>query len=386
MIKRKYLDEMQELASFSPVIGLIGPRQVGKTTLAKEFIKKVEKDCIYIDLEKPSDYEKMNESEYYFKLHIDKCIVIDEIQIRPELFAIMRAAVDDNRVPLRFVVLGSASPDIIWDSSESLAGRISYIQMMPFSLTEVDGDYWRKHHFLGGFPESYLASSEKQSRTWLDNFIKTYIERDLPMLGLSASHLMIRRLWEMLAWQNGNLLNATAIGNSLGLSNHSIRRYIDFLEGAFMVRSLEPFAANIKKRIVKSPKIFISDTGLLHRLLRINSYDELLGMPVLGASFEAYVLQQILAEKSTDLEVFFYRTHAGTEIDFVLAKAMKPVACIEVKYSSAPKISKSLMIGIEDLKTSNNYIVVPDSELFNKTHHITVCGINGFIKHILPAL
>ncbi|TVR75947.1 MAG: ATP-binding protein [Chitinophagaceae bacterium] len=380
MIKRRCLDELIELGKFNPVIGIIGPRQVGKTTLAKQFIQIIEKKCIYIDLEKPSDFEKMNEAEIYFQGHQDKCIIIDEIQTRPELFPLIRASVDEQREPLRFIILGSASPDIIRDSSETLAGRISYIELNPLSFSELKEINWQRHHFFGGFPNSILNTNDKQSKRWLDDFIKTYIERDLPLLGLSASPVLVRRLWEMLAWQNGNLLNATSIGKSLGLTNHTIKKYIQFLEGAFMVKTLEPYSSNVKKRIVKSPKIFISDTGILHRLMRINHFDELLGMPFLGASFESYVLQQVLSEKPDDLDVYFYRTHTGTEIDLLLTKAMKPVSAIEIKFTSAPKITKGFHQGIKDLKTKHNYIIVPESEKYPLKHHVSVCGLKVFLE------
>jgi predicted AAA+ superfamily ATPase len=386
MIKRKYFSKLEELGAYFPAIGILGPRRVGKTTLVKQFIDTLSEPHIYLDLEKPSDYEKLNEAELYFSQHSDKCLVLDEIQIRPELFAIIRAAIDENKKPLRFILLGSASPDLIRNSAESLAGRISYLHIQPFSLVELANENPTKHHFRGGFPESYLAPEDKLSIAWLEAFIKTYIERDLPLLGLPASPILTRRFWEMLAWQNGQLFNASNIGKSLGVSYHTVKTYLDFIEGAFMVKTIHPFVANIKKRLVKSPKIYISDTGLLHRLLRINDYDQLLGMPNLGASYEAYVLQQILAEKPGDLDVYFYRTHNGTEVDFVLARANQAVATIEVKFTSSPSASKSLKQGIADLKTANNYIVVPKSESFQKSAQIKVSSLFDFLTNELPAL
>jgi uncharacterized protein len=328
----------------------------------------------------------MNEAEIYFSSRTNKCIIIDEIQIRPELFSIIRSAVDEYRVPLRFIILGSASPDIIRNSSQSLAGRVGYIELKPFSLLELNNTTWQQLHFLGGFPESILTKNEQQATRWLNDFIKTYIERDFPLLGLSVSSVTIRRLWEMVSWQNGNLLNASSIGQSLGFSNHTIKKYIDFLESAFMINTLSPFAVNVKKRVVKSPKIYLADTGVLHRLMRVNSYDELLGMPFLGASFESFVLQQIKAEKPNDLELFFYRTHAGAEIDFVITKAMKPIASIEVKYSSAPKVSKGFYNGIEDLKTQLNYIIIPESEPYKLKSGALVIGIKEFLSSELEKI
>jgi predicted AAA+ superfamily ATPase len=386
MIKRKYFSELLELGSYFPAIGILGPRQVGKTTLVKQFLAQLNGPSIYLDLEKPSDFEKLNEAELYLSQHEDKCVVIDEIQLRPELFPLLRASIDENRKPLRFILLGSASPDLIRNSAESLAGRISYLQMQPFSLVELANENQTAHHFRGGFPQSYLAPNESLSISWLESFIKTYIERDLPLLGLPASPSITRRLWEMLAWQNGSVFNASAIGKSLALNYHTVKTYLDFIEGAFMVKTIPPFTSNMKKRLVKSPKIYISDTGVLHRLLRINTYDQLLGMPNLGASFEAFVLQQILAEKPRDLDVYFYRTHNGTEVDFVLARASKAVAAIEVKYTASPTVSKSLIQGITDLQTMKNYIVVPNSESFFKSEYIKVCGLYDFLKIELATL
>ncbi len=385
IIDRKYNIELHQLGDFLPVIGILGPRQVGKTTLVKKYAKSINKNCIYIDLEKPSDFQKMESAELFFDANKDNCVIIDEIQIKPELFPIIRSSVDENRVPLRFIILGSATPHLIRDSSESLAGRIGYVELKPFSILELPNIDSNEHHFFGGFPESILAKTNVQSKNWLDNFIKTYIERDLPLLGLSASPQLIRRLWEMLSWQSGSLLNATAIGNSLGLTNHTINKYINFLEGTFMINRLSPFSFNAKKRIVKSSKVYIADSGLLHRLMRIDSFDELLGMPVLGASFESYVLQQIRAEKSSDLDLYFYRTHAGTEIDIVITKSLNPIASIEIKYSTNPTVTKGLKNGIEDLETKNNFFIIPKDEDYPIGKNITVCGIKIFLKKYLKS-
>lgn len=385
MIREYYISQLQKLGKYFPVIGIIGPRQVGKTTLAKQFINYIEKETLLLDLEKPSDYEKLNNPELYLKQHEDKCIIIDEVQIRPELFAILRSLIDENRVPLRFIILGSASPDIIRNTSESLAGRIAYIELMPFNLKELSGiAEIRKQHFFGGFPESILAKNSEASVLWIDNFLKTYVERDLPLLGMSANPILVRRLWEMLSWQNANVLNYSSIGKSLGITHNTVRNYIDFLEGAFLINRVQAFFVNVKKRIVKSPKIYIADTGLLHRLLRINSYDELFGNPALGASWETFVYNQISSLKNNDIDIFYYRTHAGTEIDLILVKALIPVASIEIKFSASPKVTKSLVTGINDLQTKKNFIIVPNSEDYLIRENIRVCNITDFIMKYLP--
>ncbi len=385
MIRRIYEHELEEIGEFSPVIGVLGPRQVGKTTLVRSFSTSISKDTIYLDLEKPSDVHKLKEPELYFTENQSSCIIIDEIQVMPELFGIIRSMVDEYSVPLRFIILGSASPDILRDASESLAGRISYIDLKPFSISEIPDIPLSRHHFQGGFPKSVLGK-EKQSLRWRDDFIRTYVERDLPLLGLPSSPQMTRRLWEMLAWQTGGLFNATSIGKSLGLSNHTINKYVDFLEGTFMINRLQPFSYNAKKRIVKSPKIYVSDTGVLHGLLRVNSYDQLLGHPNLGASWETFVLQQIITEKPESLDIYYYRTHAGTEVDIVLSKSLQPIAGLEVKFTATPKVSKALVNGTEDLDTSRNYIITPKEDDFPLKQNIRAIGIRSFIREVLPTL
>ncbi len=386
MIFRNQIAQLIELGDFMPVLGILGPRQVGKTTLVKEYAKQLEKDWVYLDLEKPSDARRLLDPELYFSSNQDKCIIIDEVQLKPELFPTIRAFVDENREPLRFIILGSATPHLLRQSSESLAGRVSYIELFPFSLTELPEIELQRHHFLGGFPNSVLAKKDRQSSLWLDGFIQTYVERDLPLLGMSASPQVTRRLWQMLAWQSGGLLNASSIGKSLGLTNHTINNYIDFLEGAFMVNRLPPYAANIKKRLVKAHKIYISDTGLMHRIIGLNDYDELFGSPLLGASWVTYVVQQIRAETPNDYELYYYRTYAGTEVDLVLTKGFKPTSCIEIKFSSTPSINKGFQIGIEDLGTVQNYIIVPQGEPYQLRKDVTVVGLRSFLNQILKTL
>lgn len=224
------------------------------------------------------------------------------------------------------------------------------------------------------------------AKRWLDNFISTYIERDLPLLGLPASPVTTRRLWEMLAWQNGNLLNASAFGSSLGLTHNTVIKYLEFIEGAYMFSRLLPFSVNVGKRLIRTPKAYITDTGVLHRLLRVNSYDELMGMPIMGASFEAYVFQQITAHKSEDVDLSFYRTHAGAEVDFVFTRASKVIATADAKFSTAPKLTKGTYNAMDDLGTEKNYVLVPSSDPYQLKEGITVCGVHHFVSEILPEL
>ena len=387
LIQRNITKKTREYSHIFPVLGILGPRQVGKTTFVKQLIKNICKPTLYLDLEKPSDIEKLRHPEIYLSEYQEYCVIIDEIQIKPDLFSILRSLIDANKVPLRFIILGSASPDIIRHSSETLAGRIGYIQLYPFDCMELQEKFQLEKHLLqGGFPLSFLANNKKNSTIWLNNFIKTYIERDLPQLGLSANSLLIRRLWEMLAWQSGNLINYSSIGNSLGLSNHTVNSYMDFLEGAFMIKRLPPYHFNIKKRLVKTPKIYLSDTGILLTLLRIADLDQLMGSPFLGAVWETYLLNQILANLPDNLELFFYRTHAGAEVDLVFTKGLQPVASVEIKFSYKAKITKGFQHSIADLKTPQNFIITFENDDFPAAKNIRVCTIRQFLEKYINRL
>ncbi len=385
MIKRRAEKEIKQLTGQFPVTALLGPRQVGKTTLALQVAGSIKKEVVRFDMEKPSDYDKMNNAEMLLASLQDKCVIIDEIQLRPELFSLLRPLVDEKRVPQRFIILGSASPSVVKGVSESLAGRAAYFELMPFSLPEIEKSCSMNiHHFRGGFPSSVLAKSDAESQKWLDNFIRSYTETDLQKLGIGASSVTSRKLWEMLAWQNGNLVNYSALGSSLGISYHTVKSYIDYFEGAFLVSRLQPFYANYKKRLVKSPKIYINDTGVLHRLFRLEDYEQLQGSPMAGASWEAYVLNQIKALKPSNIDLFFYRTQAGAEIDIVFVKGMKPVASAEIKFSLSPVVTPGMLSGISDMKTPDNFIIMPIKDEYPVKKNIIACGLPVFLKKYLP--
>ena len=387
MIHRTSSEKLASLARKFPIIGIIGPRQVGKTTLVKEFIKKISKESIYLDMEKPSDLEKLIDPELFLSSNKEKCVVIDEIQNKPELFPLLRAMIDENRVALRYIILGSASPELLRQSSQSLAGRIAYLELFPFNLIELNQhSELNKHHLLGGFPESILSENEQDSWEWLDNFIGTYVNRDLPQLGLRVDSITLRRLWEMIAWLNGNIINYQMIGKSLDLTIPTINSYISFFENAFLVRRLHPYHINMKKRLVKSPKIYLNDTGVLHRLLRIGDYNQLLGHTSVGASWEAYVINQLFSIKNNDIDLYFYRTHNGAEVDLVFVNALKPIATVEIKFTSTPRPSKGQINCINDLGTNKNYIVTPFSDDYLVKENIRVCSLVHFLRYYLPDL
>lgn len=294
ILERTLQPEILKRLRYYPVTGIIGSRQTGKTTLVKQISPFIDKQVIYLDLESESDYKKLEHPELYFAQHTDKCIIIDEVQHKPELFPVLRSVIDRKRQPGQFIILGSASPGMLRQSSESLAGRISYLQLHPFNFLEVHEyvaiyDHW----FTGGFPLALLSKEKSISGLWIDDFIKSYIHRDLPALGLTANPVLIRRLWTMLAHLNGQILNYAEIGRSLQMSSPTIKTYIDFFENSFLVRRLEPFFINIKKRIVKSPRIYLTDTGILHHLLNVSDFENLQANPVIGKSWEAYVINQI---------------------------------------------------------------------------------------------
>ncbi len=380
MILRKIESELLQTINYFPVAGIIGPRQVGKTTLAKKIKELISNESIYIDLENPRDLTRLSDVNIFFETNSDKCVIIDEIQLMPELFSILRSMVDLNRIPARFIILGSASPSLIRQSSQSLAGRIAYIELTGFNLTELQKGSLSKHWLRGGFPDAFLAPDIRIWKQWLDSFIKTYIERDLPMLGLNISVRTLRNLWLMVAHSQGSVVNYSNIGKSLELSSTTIKKYLDFLENAFLIRQLQPFHLNLKKRLIKAPKLFIRDTGILHNLLNISNAEELEGTPIKGNSWEGYVIEQILQTISADYHAYFYRTYQGAGCDLVLTKSSKPVFAIEIKYSAAPKLSKGNIISFSDIDANYNFVITPDTEDFLIAENIRVCSLSTFLE------
>jgi predicted AAA+ superfamily ATPase len=387
LIDRFITPKVSELLSFFPVVGIVGPRQAGKTTLVKELSNRLEKPFIYIDLENPRDDAKLFDPVLFFENNIEKCIIIDEIQRRKDLFPILRSMVDQKKVSARFIILGSASPDLIRDSSESLAGRIAYQELSPFNYIEIEKVADNNKHWLwGGFPDALLAPDKEMNFNWYHNFVQTYIERDLPMLGLSVHPNQMRKIWSMVAGLHGSILNKSLLTKSLEISIPTLNKYLSFLEEAFIIRILQSFSMNIRKRLVKSPKIYIRDTGILHYLLNINDLEELQGHFLLGNSWEGYVIEQILQLLKPGYGSFFYRTREGAECDLVIIKGNKVSACVEIKYTSAPKLTKSLVNSINDTGSENNFIVTPNTDNFLISKNIRVCKLYDFLKKYLPEL
>ncbi len=387
MIIRNDISFLARKAGRSPIIAILGARQVGKTTLAKQYGETVKSGYVYLDMESPTDLSKLSDPESFFASNAEKLIIIDEVQQNPTLFNVLRAVIDRDRRPGRFLLLGSASPHLVKGVSESLAGRITFIELTPFQLTEVTPQYSQDFHwFRGGFPSAFLGETDTDAQEWARDFVKTYVERDFRMLfGYELNSSIIGRLWQMLAYNHSGLWNSESYARSLGVTSPVVNRYLDFMEGAFLVRKLQPWFNNGGKRLVKSPKIYIRDSGLVHTMNTVTKYDDLSGHPIVGASWEGYVCEQIIKSLPDSIRAYFYRTHNGAEADLILVKAMKPIAAIEIKLSNAPSISKGFYTSISDLDTENNYVITPNSDTW-PVKNITVCSLKQFLAKELKKL
>jgi hypothetical protein len=370
MIERRLYDKVQASMKAYPVVGIIGSRQAGKTTLAKMVRDTLKKKSIYLDLELPSDQDKLFEPELYLGQFADSLVIIDEIQRLPSLFPLLRALVDQRRVGGRFLILGSASPDLIRHASESLAGRIIYHELTPLRLEEIGYDEVNRLWLRGGYPLSYLAKSNDASFTWRDSFIKTYLEMDIPQLGIHVPSAQLRRFWTMLAHSHAQLWNANRIAGSMGLSAPTIRRYLDILEDTFIVRQLQPYHANLKKRLIKSPKIYIRDTGMLHSLLRIRTLKDLQDHPSAGSSWEGLVIEQALGILPEGWQAFFYRTSAGAEIDLLLLDDKNKPIAIEIKYSAGARVSRGFWNAFKDLSCTRGFVIYAGEEFYPITKNV----------------
>lgn len=306
-------------------------------------------------------------------------ICLDEIQRKPEFFPVIRSLIDQNKTPGQFLILGSASPSLLRQSSESLAGRIEYLELSPFLITEISNsflEYWER----GGYPDSLLAPNRDLSKRWRENFISTFLEKDIPNFGLSISSENLRRFWKMCAHYHGQCVNFSKIGQSLSLSHTAIRHYTDIMSSTFVIRLLQPFQKNIKKRLIKSPKLYIRDTGILHQLLTLDSFEDLSGHPVYGASFEGLIIENILMS-FPDWEGSFYRTQAGAEIDLILTKGNRTIA-IECKASKAPIIQKGFYLTCDDLDIKERFVIGLVDSSYKIGHGITVCNLSEFLEYL----
>ena len=334
---------------------------------------------ITLDLEKPSHLGRLRDAEAYLESKRGQLVCIDEVQNRPDLFPLLRSIVDESNQNGQFLILGSASPELLRQSSESLAGRIAYLELAPFSYPEVSGNL-AKFWLRGGFPRSYLAANKMESFEWREQFIQTFLQRDLNNLGFQIPAQTLFRLWRMLAHVQGQVLNSSKLGSALGVSHHTLRRYIDILERTFMLRVLPPFEANLKKRLIKSPKVYIRDTGILHALLNIESMDDLYSHPEYGSSWETLVAEQLLPHLSR-WENYFYRTSSGVEIDFILRKGRHTVA-VEAKASKSPEVGKGFRQAIKDLQIPEAWIAAPVDDVYPYGDNIKVGPPHEILKRM----
>lgn len=370
-----YLEEIDTQLRIHPACGLLGPRQVGKTTLAKMYVREhFAGAATFFDLENPLDLARLDNPLFMLSNLTNQLIVIDEIQRRPELFPVLRVLADEHEKKRKFLILGSASRDLIRQSSETLAGRIGYIELLPLTLFEVKNVMllWLR----GGFPRSYLADTNGDSYQWRQNYITTFLERDIPSLGFDIPAAQLRRFWLMIAHYHGQIFNASELGRSLAVSDKTIRKYLDILAGTFMIRILTPWVENISKRQVKSPKIYFKDSGILNALLGLSTLEQVQNDPRLGALWEGFALEQVIAAiRATPDECYFWSTQADAELDLFIIKNGKRLG-FEFKFGDAPRLTKSMHIAYADLKLDHLIVIYPGNQIFPMAPGITAYGLD----------
>ena len=366
MIERRITAHLLDRLDTTPAVALLGPRQVGKTTLAR--LIGDQRPSFYLDLESDADRARMADPELYLADHEDKLVILDEVHRLPGLFQILRGLIDEGRRrgrrTGRFLLLGSASLDLLRQSGESLAGRISYLEMGPIDGLEVPSEDLPNLWNRGGFPDSFLAADDRLSQRWRQDFIRTYLERDVPMLGPRIAAETLRRFWTMLAHHQSGLLNASEFARSLGVDGKTVAAYLDLLVDLLLVRRLEPWHANAGKRLVKSPRVYVRDSGLVHTLLGLATLEDVLGHPVAGASWEGFVIETVIAAAPEGTQANFYRTAAGAEIDLLLTLPGGTLWALEVKRSLAPTLERGFHQACADLKPERRIVIYPGSESY----------------------
>lgn len=363
----QYLEKLSIATGRSPVTALLGPRQCGKTTLARQFAQN--QKATFFDLESVPDQRRLQNPELTLQ-GLDGFVVLDEIQVMPELFQVLRVLVDRPENRARFLILGSASPDIIKKASESLAGRVEFIELTGFNLVEAGLQNWKDLWVRGGFPRAYLSETDANSLAWREGFIRTFLERDIPQLGINIPAITMRRFWTMLAHNHGQTWNASELARSMGLSDKSVRSYLDILTGTFMIRQLQPWYENVGKRQVKAPKIYFRDTGLFHSLLDIGDYHALLGHSKVGASWEGFALEQAL-QILRPIQPYFWATYSGAELELVFLSNGKKYG-VEIKFNEAPQATTSMHTAFDVLDLKHLWIIYPGEHIYPITKNFTV--------------
>ncbi len=389
MLPRQLESILCERLTRVPAVALLGSRQVGKTTLARSL--RIEKPVHYLDLERPSDIAKLSDPELYLGGFAGQLVILDEIQRLPGLFPVLRSLIDERRRAgersAHFLLLGSASPDLLQQSAETLAGRISYLELSPLTVTELEAtaETMNRHWLRGGYPDAYLAGSDAASREWCDDFITSYVERYLPLLGVASSPLLLRRLCTMLAHQQGCMLNVSRLSASLGIDGKTTRHYIALLEGLYLLRSIPAYSTNAGKRLIKSPKTYWRDSGLLHTLAGIQDLDSLLGHPLCGQSWEGYCLEQIITHLPRTTAFSHYRTQAGAELDLVIEDAGGKITAVEIKRSLSPAVSRGYTESCATLGAAHGYYVIPQGEAYPLNRGTTAISLPEFLSKLDPA-
>lgn len=376
MFDRLAAPKIRESMTWSPAVAILGPRQVGKTTLARQIADEYP-DALYLDLESPEDRARFEQPGAYLRANRHRLLVLDEIQNLPEIFQTLRGEIDADRRPGRFLILGSASPRLL-QQSESLAGRLVMVDMAPLLLPEVARDFddierlWQR----GGFPGSYTAGADGASWQWREAFVRHFLHTDLPALGIKVDPELMRRFWRMTAHLHGQLFNASAVAASLGVSAPTVARWQDHLTSSLMLRRLEPFHANLGKRLVKSPKVYVRDSGLLHLLLGIREVNDLMGHPCSGASWEGFCIEQICNQLPEGSQVSFYRTAAGAELDLIIESGTRKIG-VEIKFSATPKVTKGFWQACEDVAVHKAYVMAPVREGWPMAGNVDVISPMG---------
>jgi uncharacterized protein len=359
----------------SRVVALLGPRQCGKTTLAREFVKPASRN--YFDLEDPASLARLGEPDTALR-PLRKLVVIDEIQRRPELFPLLRVLADRKPLPARFLILGSASPELLRQSSETLAGRLETVPLEGFRLSDLGASAQQRHWTRGGFPLAYTARTEADSLAWRQQFLQTFLERDMPQLGVTIPAEALRRFWTMMAHYHGQIWNASELARAMAIGESTVRRYLDLMSGVFMIRQLPPWHENLGKRQVKAPKVYVRDSGLLHALLGIRDERELELHPKIGASWEGYAVEEVLKSFRPE-QAYFWATHSGAELDLLLFKNGKRIG-VECKRADAPTLTPSMRIALADLKLDQFYVLYPGNQSYSLAKNVEVVPLASFVK------